>query len=121
MQDQLVAMKKKTQLIDVGIEKEKKLRTQQCWVVNGDSTGSLVSSMSLFASSSLPVFVCGRIVPSSAKLILTSKLHKKFQEKFSCSIGDRGTVMIGPDERKKELSVKEKSGASVEGVANSCG
>ncbi|KAH7819336.1 uncharacterized protein MONOS_14965 [Monocercomonoides exilis] len=105
MVEELVAMKKKTELIDEGIEKEKKLRTQQSGVVSGDRA----------------VFVCGRMVPSSAKLILPSELHEKFQEKFSASIGDRDTVMIGLDERKKELSVKVESGASVEGEANSCG
>eukprot|EP00770_Monocercomonoides_exilis_P003753 MONOS_3734.1-p1 / transcript=MONOS_3734.1 / gene=MONOS_3734 / organism=Monocercomonoides_exilis_PA203 / gene_product=unspecified product / transcript_product=unspecified product / location=Mono_scaffold00091:15817-16617(+) / protein_length=267 / sequence_SO=supercontig / SO=protein_coding / is_pseudo=false len=127
LQEQLVAMKEKAALIDVGIEKEKKRRTQQGGVVSEDSegTGSGADSgagagVPLATPSSLSS-AGGVVIPSSASLILPSGLCEKCQEKLSEIINDGSAVMLGPDLNGKGVVAKVWRGVSVVGEANSGG
>ncbi|KAH7822247.1 uncharacterized protein MONOS_16087 [Monocercomonoides exilis] len=114
---QLVEMKEKAELIDVWIEKEKKLWTQQGGVVSEDSEGAgsgAGAGVPLATPSSLSS-AGGLVIPSSASLILLSGLCEKCQEKFAVCIGDGSDVLVGTETSGKGDVVKVKSGISVVG------
>ncbi|KAH7827479.1 uncharacterized protein MONOS_13487 [Monocercomonoides exilis] len=118
---QLVAMNEKVELIDVGIEKEKKLHSQQGRVASENSEGAVSGAGSgagagvPFAKPSSLSSAGGGVIPSSASLILPSGLCEKFQGKFAVSIGDGSAVLVGPDPSWKGAFVKVGNAVSVVG------
>ncbi|KAH7832391.1 uncharacterized protein MONOS_15610 [Monocercomonoides exilis] len=121
LQEQLVAMKEKAELIYVGIEKEKKLHSQQGRVASECSEGAVSGAGVSLATPSSLSSTGGGEVQSLALLILKLGLCQKCQEKFAASIRDGSAVVLGPDTSGKGVVVKAGSGVSVVGEANSSG
>ncbi|KAH7821845.1 uncharacterized protein MONOS_2815 [Monocercomonoides exilis] len=113
---QLVAMNEKVELIDVGIEKEKKLHSQHGRVASECSEGAVSGAgVSLATPSSLNAPAERVMIPFSSLLILPSGFRKNSNEKLAASIGDCNAVMVGPDPSGKGVVVKVGSGMSVVG------
>ncbi|KAH7822744.1 uncharacterized protein MONOS_9056 [Monocercomonoides exilis] len=112
---QLVAMNEKVELIDVGIEKEKKLHSQQGRVASEYSEGAVSGAGISLATPSSLSSAGGGEVQSLALLILKLGLCEKSQEKIAASFECDSTVLVGSETSGKGDVAKVGSGMSVVG------